>query len=87
MGMSITSEMTTVTDAQGKKVKKKRSAFGWLKKAFSLSEEEKAAFEERRKRMDHASDAYRKDYYQKPTPRWIDGKKIKSAASHRSVAV
>ena len=81
--------MTTVYEANGKeqKVKKKRSAFGWLKKAFSLSEEEKAAFEEKRKRADHTADAYRKDYYQKPSPRWVDGKKVRSSASQRQVMV
>ena len=92
MGMSMASgktQMTTVYDANGKeqKVKKKRSAFGWLKKAFSLSEEEKAAFEEKRKRADHTADAYRKDYYQKPSPRWVDGKKVRSSASQRQVMV
>jgi hypothetical protein len=66
--------MTTVTE-DGKKVKKKRSAFGWLKKAFSLSEEEKAAFEERRRRTDHE---YHQGYYeQKPQQRWVDGKRVR----------
>ena len=64
------SGMTTVTE-DGKKVKKKRSAFGWLKKAFALSEEEKAAFEERRRRADH-------EYYQQqPQQRWLDGKRVR----------
>lgn len=81
------SEVTTGFDENGNKIKKKRSAFGWFKKAFSLSEEEKAAFEEKRKKNELASDAYRKDYYQKPAPRWVDGKKVPSARSQRSVAV
>lgn len=82
-------QMTTMIDANGKqqKVKKKRSAFGWLKKAFSLSEEEKAAFEEKRKKADRGADTYRQDYYQKPAPRWVDGKKVQSSASQRRVVV
>ncbi|KAG9249264.1 hypothetical protein BJ878DRAFT_410844 [Calycina marina] len=72
MGMSMMSDMTMKTDANGKKVKKKRSAFGWLKKAFSLSEEEKAAFEERRRRTD-----YDDQYYQEPQQKWLDGKRIR----------
>ena len=71
MGMSMMSEMTTRTE-NGEKVKKKRSAFGWLKKAFSLSDEEKAAFEERRRRTD--SDDY---YNQRPQQRWVDGKRVR----------
>lgn len=43
---------TVGVDSDGKKIKKKRSGFGWLKKAFSLSEEERAAFEERRRRTE-----------------------------------
>lgn len=49
MGESMMSDMTMVTMPDGKKLKKKRSAFGWLKKAFSLSDEERAAFEEKRR--------------------------------------
>lgn len=70
MGMSMMSDMTTVIE-NGKKVKKKRSAFGWLKKAFALSEEEKAAFEERRRRTDRQAD------YERPPQRWIDGKRVR----------
>lgn len=50
--MTLASQVTVGLDAQGKKVKKKRSGFGWLKKAFSLSEEEKMEFEEARRRKD-----------------------------------
>jgi hypothetical protein len=46
------SELAMGVDEQGRKVKKKRSGFGWLKKAFSLSEEEKREFEEARRRRD-----------------------------------
>lgn len=72
MGMSVMSDMTTVTE-NGKKVKKKRSAFGWLKKAFALSEEEKAAFEERRRGAAFEQDRQ----YERPPPRWVDGKRIR----------
>ncbi|TVY37246.1 hypothetical protein LOCC1_G007859 [Lachnellula occidentalis] len=71
MGMSVMTDMTMVTE-NGKKVKKKRSAFGWLKKQFSLSEEEKAAFEERRRGADQ--DRYRQERGQQ---RWLDGKRIR----------
>lgn len=56
-------------------VKKKRSAFGWLKKAFSLDEEERAAFEARK-------NAQPLNYYQQyqasggHSPRYLDGKRI-----------
>ncbi|KAG9236426.1 hypothetical protein BJ875DRAFT_482251 [Amylocarpus encephaloides] len=74
MGMSVMSDMTTVTEG-GRKVKKKRSAFGWLKKAFSLSEEEKAAFEERRRMAD---DEYHRGYHQSnQQQKWLDGKRIR----------
>ena len=49
--MTLASQVTVGLDAQGKKVKKKRSGFGWLKKAFSLSEEEKMEFEQARRRQ------------------------------------
>lgn len=78
------SELTVGFDEKGHKIKKKRSAFGWLKKAFSLSEEEKAAFEEKKTKNELANDDYRKDYYQKPKPRWVDGKKVQSPRSVRS---
>lgn len=70
--MSTMSDMTTVTE-NGKKVKKKRSAFGWLKKAFALSEEEKAAFEQRRRMAEPQYDAYQ----QRPQQRWVDGRRIR----------
>ena len=75
MGMSVMSDMTMMTeiDANGekKKVKKKRSAFGWLKKAFSLSEEEKMAFEEKRRMADRDAN------YQRGPNRWVDGKRVR----------
>jgi hypothetical protein len=68
MGMSM---MTVGVDENGKKVKKKRSAFGWLKKAFALDEEERRAFEEK-KRMPVEQD----QYMQPPEKRWVDGKRV-----------
>lgn len=73
MGMTIASEMTTMTEG-GRKVKKKRSAFGWLKKAFSLSEEEKAAFEQRTRANDQS---YREGYYENTSRKWVDGRRIR----------
>ncbi len=73
MGMSMMSDMTTVEGLNGKKIKKKRSAFGWLKKAFSLSEEEKAAFEERRRMAAHEQEAYLRPVQKK----WVDGRRIR----------
>ena len=72
MGMSMASDMTMVTE-NGRRVKKKRSAFGWLKKAFALSEEERVAFEERRRMTDYEAGAY----YKPASQRWIDGKKVR----------
>ncbi|KAG4412017.1 hypothetical protein IFR04_014834 [Cadophora malorum] len=77
MGMSVMSDMTMMTEVDGngerKKVKKKRSAFGWLKKAFSLSEEEKAAFDEKRRGLE----GERREYYQGQRQRWVDGKRVR----------
>jgi hypothetical protein len=72
MGMSTMSYRTTVTEG-GTKVKKKRSAFGWLKKAFALSEEEKMAFEERRRKADDEA----RYYNEQPKQKWLDGKRIR----------
>jgi hypothetical protein len=69
------SDMTTAeevgADGVKRKIKKKRSAFGWLKKAFSLSEEEKMAFEERRRLGAEV------DKRETMPPRWIDGKRVR----------
>lgn len=71
--MSTMSDMTTVME-DGKKVKKKRSAFGWLKKAFALSEEEKMEFEAKRRR----EESYQQSLYQqKPQQRWVDGRRVR----------
>lgn len=80
MGMSMLSNVTTMTqDSSGtnRTVKKKRSAFGWLKKAFSLDEEERAAFEERRRQqpVNH--------YYDGRSPQFLDGKRMDRPPSSR----
>lgn len=59
------------TVAGGKSLKKKKSAFGWLKKAFTLDEEEKAAFEQR-KQM-HQEQIYYKD----KSPKFLDGRRLR----------
>lgn len=81
MGMSMLSNVAETTtredggDARAgstRTVKKKRSAFGWLKKAFSLDEEERAAFEARR-------NAQPMNYYAAyggHSPRYLDGKRV-----------
>ncbi|KAG8163573.1 hypothetical protein KVR01_006870 [Diaporthe batatas] len=80
MGMSMLSNVTTMSqDSSGtnRTVKKKRSAFGWLKKAFSLDEEERAAFEERRRQqpVNH--------YYDQRSPQFLDGKRMDRPPSSR----
>lgn len=73
MNMSVMTGMTDMTmmTEGGKKVKKKRSAFGWLKKQFSLSEEEKAAFEERRRGVGTVQEERGGEQ------RWLDGRRIR----------
>ena len=73
MGMSMLSNMTSATqDSMGSQqtLKKKRSAFGWLKKAFSLDEEERQAFEQKKR------DQQRNLYYDGRSPKFLDGKRI-----------
>ena len=67
--------MTTGTTASqetagAKSLKKKRSAFGWLKKAFALDEEERAAFEARRQMET------KNLYYDGRSAQFLDGKRI-----------
>jgi hypothetical protein len=52
-------------------VKKKKSAFGWFKKAFTMDDDERAAFEAR-KQMD-APD----NYYKDKSPKFLDGKRLR----------
>ncbi|KFY87995.1 hypothetical protein V498_06941 [Pseudogymnoascus sp. VKM F-4517 (FW-2822)] len=67
--MTLASQVTVGLDEQGKKVKKKRSGFGWLKKAFSLSEEEKLEFEEARRRKDVVDEGGRERMF-------LDGRRV-----------
>jgi hypothetical protein len=62
--------MTSATE-NGKQVKKKRSGFGWLKKAFSLSEEERAVFESKR------TGQVANHYAVERRPQFLDGKRIR----------
>lgn len=70
------SNVTTMTyDSQAtasgeKRLKKKRSAFGWLKKAFSLDEEERIAYEARRQQQTPNM------YYDARSPKFLDGKRV-----------
>ncbi|KAK2004724.1 hypothetical protein LX36DRAFT_305987 [Colletotrichum falcatum] len=75
-GASMLSTVTTMTyDSQvtasgEKRLKKKRSAFGWLKKAFSLDEEERLIYEARRQQeMPNM-------YYDSRSPKFLDGKRV-----------
>jgi hypothetical protein len=82
--MSMLSNVTTAThdprapipssasQVGDKSLRKKRSTFGWLKKAFSLDEEEKAAFEARRaKRFDGPQ------YFDPESPKFLDGRRLR----------
>jgi hypothetical protein len=72
MGMSIMSTDTSMTGQTGKSVKKKRSAFGWLKKAFALDDEERAAFEQRKREQIPSN-----PYYEPKSQQFLDGKRIR----------
>ncbi|KAK1595750.1 uncharacterized protein LY79DRAFT_588362 [Colletotrichum navitas] len=75
-GASMLSTVTTMTydskmTASGeKRLKKKRSAFGWLKKAFSLDEEERLIYEARRQQE------VPNIYYDSRSPKFLDGKRV-----------
>ena len=64
-------------------IKKKKSAFGWLKKALSLDEEERAEFEARRRATNlAAAGVYDPGYMEKPAePLFIDGKRVRPRGS------
>lgn len=72
MGMSMLSNVTTASQQSvgSQTLKKKRSAFGWFKKAFSLDEEERAAFEQKRREQQ------RNLYYDERSPKFLDGKRV-----------
>ncbi|RDA93218.1 hypothetical protein CP533_6496 [Ophiocordyceps camponoti-saundersi (nom. inval.)] len=60
---------TARTDHQP--LKKKKSAFGWFKKAFSLDDEERAQFQARR------TMAQTDRYFDTTSPRFLDGRRIR----------
>ncbi|KAI6782262.1 uncharacterized protein J7T54_008348 [Emericellopsis cladophorae] len=66
-----TTRQGTPSVQTGRTVKKKKSAFGWFKKAFTMDDDEKAAFEARRQ-MD-APD----NYYKDKSPKFLDGKRLR----------
>ncbi|KAJ6788113.1 hypothetical protein PWT90_11020 [Aphanocladium album] len=57
----------------GRELKKKKSAFGWFKKAFTMDEDERAAFESRKA----AVGAMQPQYYDPNTPRFLDGRRLR----------
>ncbi|KAI0096328.1 hypothetical protein F4776DRAFT_658655 [Hypoxylon sp. NC0597] len=77
MGMSMLSNVTTLSP-ENKTLKKKRSAFGWLKKAFSLDDEERAEFEARRRAQQTPN-----PYYEGRSPRFLDGKRLPDPRRHQ----
>lgn len=52
-------------------VRKKKSTFGWLKKAFTMDDDERAAFEARKAAQ------YSDTYYKDRDPKFLDGKRIR----------
>lgn len=59
------------SQAGERQLKKKKSAFGWFKKAFTMDENERAAFEAR-KTTQHSD-----RYYDANSPKFLDGRRIR----------
>lgn len=57
--------------AGGQTLKKKKSAFGWFKKAFTMDDEERAAFEARKNIQQPGN------YYKDKSPKFLDGRRIR----------
>ncbi|KAI1160727.1 hypothetical protein F5B18DRAFT_663650 [Nemania serpens] len=76
MGMSMLSNVTNAEGQDGKKVKKKKSAFGWLKKAFTLDDDEREEFQARKQQQTL------NPYYEARSPKFLDGKRL---PDHRRV--
>ncbi|KAI0505682.1 hypothetical protein F5B22DRAFT_639746 [Xylaria bambusicola] len=70
MGMSMLSTVTNAEGQNGQKLKKKKSAFGWLKKAFTLDEEEREEFRARKQQQTV------NPYYEARSPKFLDGKRL-----------
>ncbi|UKZ75295.1 hypothetical protein TrVFT333_002973 [Trichoderma virens FT-333] len=66
-----TAQSVRTTKTVDKQLKKKKSAFGWLKKAFSMDEEERAAYEARKAMQ------YEQSYYNADPPKFLDGKRLR----------
>lgn len=75
MGMSTMSNVPSMNQ-DGKTLKKKRSAFGWLKKAFALDEEERLAFEAKKQQQTPNL------YYDERSPKFLDGKRREDYRRH-----
>ncbi|KAM0249892.1 hypothetical protein ACHAQJ_008831 [Trichoderma viride] len=65
------SQSVRTTKTVDNKLKKKKSAFGWLKKAFSMDEEERAAYEARKTMQ------YQQSYYDADPPKFLDGRRVR----------
>lgn len=65
------SEENNEPEGGGGGLRKKRSALGWLRKAFALDEDEKAAFEARREAQ------ARNLYYEERSRTFLDGRRVK----------
>lgn len=88
-GASTLSKVTTLTYGSesgsgveaspepAKELKKKKSAFGWLKKAFALDEEEKARYEARK------GISERNLYYEERSRTFLDGRRVKQQQQHQ----
>ncbi|KAI1433826.1 hypothetical protein GGR50DRAFT_688006 [Xylaria sp. CBS 124048] len=72
-GMSMVSNLSNVANVEesnGKGLKKKKSTFGWLKKAFTLDDEERQEFEARKQLQSTNT------YYEARSPKFLDGKRL-----------
>ncbi|KAI1174288.1 hypothetical protein F4777DRAFT_589296 [Nemania sp. FL0916] len=70
MGMSMLSNVVNAEGQDGKKLKKKKSAFGWLRKAFTLDDDEREQFQARKQQQ------ALNPYYEARSPKFLDGKRL-----------
>ncbi|CAH0048271.1 unnamed protein product [Clonostachys solani] len=68
---TVTHSTRTTRTTTDRTLKKKKSAFGWLKKAFTMDDEERAAFEARK------TSQYSENYYKDKNPKFLDGKRMR----------
>ncbi|KAF7548552.1 hypothetical protein G7Z17_g6980 [Cylindrodendrum hubeiense] len=64
------------TQAGGKRLKKKKSALGWLKKAFSMDDDERAEYQAR-KAMQYNAQFHNEQPYFETSPKFLDGKRLR----------